>query len=130
MKATILSFLVFSFFVTSHAVEAQQPYPPRLCNGTWKLQRLQSATGMQEQSPAVEFRLILSPDGRMQQGLYPEGLVQSTWRFDPMRMVLHVQDVNDANAYTLRVVSLRRNELVLQTEELGERMLMYYTLAP
>jgi len=74
--------------------------------------------------------LILSPDGRMQQGLYPEGLVQSTWRFDPMRMVLHVQDVNDANAYTLRVVSLRRNELVLQTEELGERMLMYYTLAP
>lgn len=131
MKALLAALFCFSFIgLDATAQNLGTPHPPRLCDGTWQLQRIQSASGVERQSPAAEFRLILSPDGRMQQGLYPEGLVQSTWRFDPVRMTLYVHDVGYDNTYTLRVLSARRDALTLEMRDLGERTLMYYALTP
>jgi hypothetical protein len=94
--------------------------------GAWKLERVQTQDGLQVQPPVVEFRTIVATDGTLLQGLYPEGMFESAWRFDAVAMRVHMTDMQSAATHVLRVLQLTGQSLVLEVSDRDSRTLMYY----
>ena len=128
-QPVLILVIILSFLASAQAQQTipDNPIATRFVNG-WKLQRIQTADGLQDQVPAVEFRMIVTADGILQQGLYPEGLFESQWKFDVLRMQIYMSDFRTNASYTLHILKLTRNQLVLEAVERNERTLMYYTL--
>ncbi|HZG01032.1 MAG TPA: hypothetical protein VEY71_08515 [Chitinophagales bacterium] len=117
-----------AFFLLQRATGQElstNPFASRFV-GAWKLERVQTQDGLQVQPPVVEFRTMVAPDGTLSQGLYPEGMFESSWRFDALAMRVRMTDTQSAATYVLRVLQLTDRSLVLEASERGNRTLMYY----
>lgn len=97
---------------------------PRLC-GTWKLEALQNDGGLQRQHNGIEFRLLLQPDGRLMQGLYPDGMSHSHWNYDPMRRMLTIYDGVLKTTDTVKLVALGNDVMVLEATDTNRTVMFY-----
>ena len=74
----------------------------------------------------IEFRMVVESNGSLTQGLYPEGMFESTWQWDGLRLTVRMTDLQSSVTYSLRVLQLTNDRMILEAIENGERTLMYY----
>jgi hypothetical protein len=81
----------------------------RLCK-TWAL--------VSEGSTSPEdFIMIIHPDHTVQQGMLPNGLIPGRWKAEAAEMILTITDETTDQVFTMKIVSLTPDELLLQERE-------------
>lgn len=116
--------LLVAFAATSQSLPTN-PLSVRFVK-SWRLDRVQTRDGMQTQPSMIEFRMVVESNGSLTQGLYPEGMFESTWQWDGLRLTVRMTDLQSSVTYSLRVLQLTNDRMILEAIENGERTLMYY----
>jgi len=73
-----------------------------------------------------DFMLIIQHDYTVQQGMYPDGLIKATWSLDEPGMVISIKDNETNILYPMKVISVTRDELVLQDPSATDGVTIYY----
>lgn len=74
-----------------------------------------------------DFVMMLHPDHTLEQGMYPDGLIRSTWEIDEQNRMLSIKDNQTGLVYKMKIVKLTSSELVLQDQSVDSGLTIYYT---
>ena len=74
-----------------------------------------------------DFVMILHPDHTLEQGMYPDGLIRSTWEIDEQNRILSIKDNQTGLVYKMKIVKLTVSELVLQDVAADSGLTIYYS---
>lgn len=62
----------------------------------------------------------------MQQGLAPDGFIPGTWTLDEAKNEVVITDKSTKVSYTMKIIKLTTDELVLQQIEDSRTLIIYY----
>ncbi len=122
--------VTFLFAINSPLTTVAQVSPPVLkerISKTWQMEKLVLGNKVTsgEQGEGA-FLLILHADHKVEQGLYPDGLIKGTWSVDEEKRLLSIMDNETAVVYRMRVITVTDEELVLQEYDGGNGATIYY----
>ncbi|MBX7107174.1 MAG: hypothetical protein K1X61_00870 [Chitinophagales bacterium] len=99
----------------------------RICKN-WKMIRLEEVKkSLATDQAAGEFVMVLHPDHTMVQGMYPDGLIPSTWEIDEQQRMLSIKDKQTGLVYQMKIIKLTAAELVLQDQSAASGLTIYYS---
>ncbi len=115
---------VFVTFTSLSSNAQNQVLLNRLCQ-SWSLVKINNVTtNTTEQAPS-NFKLIIHQGNQLEQGLFPEGMIQSNWILDEKSMMLRITDVKTQFHYDLKIVRITSEELELEDNN-NELVIVYY----
>lgn len=98
----------------------------RLCK-SWRMEKLvQGDKEVIADNAVGDFMLIIQHDHTVQQGMYPDGLIKATWSLDEAAMVISIKDNETNILYLMKIISVTRDELVLQDPSATDGVTIYY----
>jgi hypothetical protein len=133
MPSTIIKTKVTAFFtavafficVTFSASAQNQVLINRLCK-SWVLTKVNhTGTKTIEQAPP-NFKLVIHADHTLEQGMFPDGVIKSTWSINEQSMMLQITDQKTNLQYNLKVLRITGDELELQDNNNNEPVIIYY----
>jgi hypothetical protein len=79
-----------------------------------------------DNNDASEFDLIFSEDGTVQQGMFPDGYIPGTWTADDKQMTITISDLSVNTSYSIKILRISEDQLIVQYPEGGHLLTMYY----
>ena len=125
MRTTIFA---ISILIASLQITIAQTTPGEsILVGTWKVEKMEEAgKPVDVKLTPPDYRMIFSDSHILQQGIPPDGLLDSHWSFDETKMTLVLTDDQSKMIYTIKVLRLSKDELIFQTNESSRELTMYY----
>jgi hypothetical protein len=120
-----LCVVIISLFGIPSASAQHQVLMNRLCK-SWSLTTIQNITRQTAETAPANFILNIKPDYTMEQGILPDGIIQSTWSFNEANMILTVSDIKTKMNYELKILRITNEELELQDNTTGEQIIIHY----
>ncbi len=122
-------FIVFSIFIVVPAYsQSVTPTPLKnmLCN-KWVQDKIEdNGAIVSRDNDASEFDLIFSDNGSVQQGMSPDGYISGTWTADDKQMTITISDLSVSTSYSLKILRISEDQLIVQYTEGGHLLTMYY----
>lgn len=95
---------------------------------SWKMDKLmQGNQVIQSGQSAGMFIIMFHRDHTMEQGLYPDGLIKSTWTADDANRIISISDLETGVVYKMKVLILSTDQLVLQDASNPGGITIYYS---
>ncbi len=125
-KATALTIAVAFLICISLTSSAQnQVLMNRLCK-SWNLIKINNTITKSIETAPANFKLVIHSDHTLEQGMFPDGVIKSTWTMNEQSMTLNITDINTNLQYNLKVLRITGDELELQDNNNNEPAIIYY----
>lgn len=112
-------------FLASLAQAQNEVMLNRLCK-FWSLTKIvNQETNKTEEAPPG-FKMIIRSDHTLSQGLFPDGVINSTWELNDQTMILTIIDVKTKFVSKLKVLRITPDELQLQESSSDAPVILYY----
>lgn len=82
---------------------------------------------IQSGQSAGMFMITFHHDHTMEQGLYPDGLIRSTWTADDANRIIAISDLETGVVYKMKVLVISTDQLVLQDASNPGGITIYYS---
>jgi hypothetical protein len=126
LRSCLITFLLL---ITSSAF-SQSVNPTSLKNmlcNKWVQDKVEdNGVTIPRDNDASEFDLIFNDDGTVQQGMAPDGFISGAWTADDNQMTVTISDLTVNTSYTLKILRITENLLIVQYTEGGHLLTMYY----
>jgi hypothetical protein len=126
LRCCLITFLLlFTSSAFSQSVNLT-PLKNLLCN-KWVQDKVEdNGVTIPHDKDAAEFDLIFNDDGSVQQGMSPDGFISGTWTADDKQMTITISDVSVSTSYSLKILRISIDQLIVQYPEGGHLLMMYY----
>lgn len=124
-KIVTCLFLLFLPFLAS-AQTGSSVLVNRLCK-QWRMEKLvQGEKEIIADHAVGDFLLVIHPDHKAEQGMFPEGLIQATWKLDEDQRIITISDTQTHIDYPMKILSVTAGEMVLQDQSVPGGVTIYY----
>ena len=124
MKIFFISIVLFIGF-NLHA-QTSSLLVDRLCQ-SWKLLKMEENGTVKTSDPTLnDYRIIFKNDMSVMQGLQPDGFISGTWKLDEPNMSISITDKQTKVIYTVKIIKITTDELILQDLQENNSVMMYY----
>ena len=121
-----LPLIIFLLFSVRIDAQTSSVLEDRLCK-SWGLVKIEDGTKTQNADDAQkDYRIIFNQDHTVQQGLAPDGFIPGTWTLDEAKNEVVITDKSTKVSYTMKIIKLTTDELVLQQIEDSRTLIIYY----
>ncbi len=123
--ATVTILTVAFLFLAFYSQAQNQVVLNRLCK-SWRLTKIiNQSTNTSEEAPQ-NFKMIIRSDHTLSQGMFPDGVIHSTWQLNEQTMVFTITDVKTKFISQLKVMRITSDELQLQESSSDMPVILYY----
>lgn len=112
-------------FLASLAHAQNEVMLNRLCK-SWSLTKIVNQETNKTEEATPGFKMIIRTDHTLSQGLFPDGVINSTWELNDQTMMLTIIDVKTKFVSKLKVLRITPDELQLQESSSDTPVILYY----
>jgi hypothetical protein len=125
-KATVMILTVAFLLIYSVASAQSQVVLNRLCK-SWSLNKIVNLALNTSETAPPGFKLVIRKDHTLSQGMFPDGIIESTWQLEEQTMTLIITDVKTKFVTKLKILRITTVELQIQESESDTQTVIYYT---